>query len=209
MPDDAPATLNSFALDDLAPFKATHGFLPGASQQVRYFHAGRDDIHGLVKFLLSRTQHSLALSMYGYDDDDLNDMVLGLMQNPAIVVTITLDKSQAGGAHERKLLDLDRQKLVAEFNTHFAIGQSEFGHQILHTKGFVIDGILGCEGSVNWSSAGEGTFVSNREVAGGSGFKAQANTLSVFTCPAAIGEFAAVLAHQHQVAVQQMAKSHP
>ena len=129
------------------------------------------------------------------------------MMDPTVTVTGTLDKSQAGGIHEKKLLELDRKQLGDQFNTRFAIGQSEFGHQILHTKGFIVDGSVMVEGSVNWSTAGEGAFVGNATEAGGTGFKAQANTLAVFTCPAAIAEFAAVLEHQHNVALQQMAQA--
>lgn len=91
---------------------------------------------------------------------------------------ITLDKSQAGGTHEKTLLDADRKHVLAKFNTYFAIGQSST-HQISHTKGFVADAKVGGEGSVNWSAAGEGTFVVT-EQPGGPGFKAQNNTQTIF-----------------------------
>jgi hypothetical protein len=200
-------SLAGFTLDDLARFKA-HGFLPGASSTVRYFHAGHDNIHGLICYLLPLARHSVAVSIYGYDDEEINSALLDKIHDPSVNVIVTLDKSQAGGVHERKLLDLDRKTLATDFNTHFAIGQSEFGHQILHTKGFILDGVVGCEGSVNWSASGEGTFVAGATQAGGVSYRAQANTLSIFTCPAAIGEFAAVLAHQHQVALDQMGTTH-
>lgn len=206
MTDNAAPSLAGFTLDDLAQFKST-GFLPGASPQVRFFHAGRDNVHGVIGYLMSRARHSLAFTIYGFDDDELNSLILDKIQDPTVNVVGTLDKSQAGGAHEKKLLDLDRQKLGADFNTHFAIGQSEFGHQILHTKGFIVDGVVMVEGSVNWSASGEGTFVGNATQAGGVGFRAQANTLSVCTCPAAIAEFAAVLQRQHGIALQQMTKA--
>ena len=66
---------------------------------------------------------------------------------------ITLDKSQAGGKHEKKLLDADKKQALSKFNTYFVIGQSAT-HQISHTKGFVADGKVGGEGSVNWSASG-------------------------------------------------------
>lgn len=203
---DTPLSLAGFTLDELAPFKAS-GFLPGASPHVRFFHAGRDNIHEVICYLMRRARHSLDFSIYGYDDEDINSIILEKMMDPTIAVVGTLDKSQAAGAHEKKLLGLDRQKLGAEFNTHFAIGQSEFGHMILHTKGFIVDGIVMVEGSVNWSAAGEGTFVAGATEAGGVGYRAQANTLSVCVCPAAIGEFAGVLRRQHAVALAQMQKS--
>lgn len=205
MTDTAPS-LAGFTLDDLAQYKAS-GFLPGASAQIRFFHAGRDNVHGVLCDLMSRARHSLNFTIYGFDDEALNALILEKIHDPTVNVVGTLDKSQAGGVHEKKLLDLDRKQLGEEFNTHFAIGQSEFGHQILHTKGFIVDGVVMVEGSVNWSASGEGTFVGNAAQAGGSGFRAQANTLSVCTCPAAIAEFAAVLQHQHNVALAQMAKA--
>ena len=197
-------SLAGFTLDDLVTFKAS-GFLPGASADVRVFHAGRDDIRGVVLYLMGRARHSLDFTMYGYDDEAINTLVIEKMRDPTVTVTGTLDKSQAGGVHEKKLLDLDRAELGAEFNTHFAIGSSEFGHQILHTKGFIVDGVVMAEGSVNWSGSGEGAFVQGRTEAGGTGFKAQANTLSVITCKAAIAEFAGVLKRAHNVALKQMA----
>jgi hypothetical protein len=203
---DALPSLSGFTLDDLASYKQS-GFLPGASSTVRYFHAGRDNIRGVVLDLIARARHSLIFSMYGYDDEPINAMILDKMRDPSIHVVGTLDKSQAGGVHEKKLLELDRKELGDAFNTHFAIGQSEFGHQILHTKGFIVDGSVMVEGSVNWSDSGEGAFVGGSTQAGGVGFKAQANTMSVSTCGAAIGEFDAVLRHQHDVALEQMAKA--
>lgn len=57
---------------------------------------------------------------------------------------------------------------LAAYNTHFAIGQS-YTHQISHTKGFVADGRVAAEGSTNWSTAGEGTFVVNGQPGGSNG----------------------------------------
>ena len=89
----------------------------------------------------------------------------------------------------------------AAFNTHFAIGQSATS-QISHTKGGVLDGKVGFEGSTNWSSSGEGTFVASGH-AGGAGYKAQNNTLAVFTDPDTIARFTAELIAEHLVAVDQ------
>jgi hypothetical protein len=87
------------------------------------------------------------------------------------------------------------------FNTHFAIGQSAT-HQITHTKGGVIDGRVGFEGSTNWSASGEGTFVVKGS-AGGAGYKAQNNTLAVFTDQDTIARFTAELIAEHLTVTSQ------
>ncbi len=82
------------------------------------------------------------------------------------------------------------------------MGQSDT-HQILHTKGGVCDGIVGFEGSTNWSDSGEGTFVVKGQP-GGKGYKAQSNTLSVFTDPDARRTFTANLINEHLIVQKQM-----
>ena len=191
-------SLQSFALNDLAPYTKEKGFSPNASQDFRLFYVGRDDVHGILKHVLSRVTVSLYLNMFGYDDNELNDLVMGLIHDPTITCLITLDKSQAGGVHERRLLESDAAKDPVAYNSHFVIGQSAT-HQISHTKGFVADGLVGAEGSTNWSASGEGTFVVKGQ-AGGTGYKAQNNTQTIFTCPDAIARFQAELIAEHVAA---------
>jgi hypothetical protein len=192
---------DAFALSTLAAFKTVAPLLGNASADMVNMYVGRDDVHGSLKAALSRTQHSLHMNMFGYDDDELNEIIMGLAINPNILVQITLDKSQAGGAHEKKLLDADRAKSLAAFNTHFVVGQSAT-HQISHTKGGVIDGVLAWNGSTNLSASGEGTFVLTRQP-GGVGFKAQNNTLTWFCGPAEVAEFQAQLISEHAIAKGQ------
>lgn len=194
-------SLQTFTLDDLAPFVAEKGFPANASRDFRLLEVGVDDVHEALKFVLSQVTRSLYCNAYGYDDEALNTILMGLVKNPAVTVLITLDKSQAGGTHEKKLLDADRAEALAAFNTHFAIGQSAT-HQISHTKGFVADGIVGAEGSTNWSTAGEGTFVVKGQP-GGTGYRAQNNTQTLFTCPYAIARFQARLIAEHMIAKAQ------
>lgn len=196
-------SLQTFKLDELAKFTAEKAFPAAGSQDFKLFLVGMDDVHGILKYVLSRVTRSLYLNMFGYDDQELNDLVMGIAMNPTISCLITLDKSQAGGVHEKRLLDTDRDKNLAAFNTHFVLGQSAT-HQITHTKGFVADGLVGCEGSANWSDSGEGTFVVTGHP-GGAGYKAQNNTQSVFTCPDAIQRFQNRLIAEH-VAAQHAAK---
>ena len=200
-----PATLQTFALDDLAVYTREQAFGPTASQDFRVFYVGRDDVHGVLKHLLSRVTLSLVMNMFGYDDDELNEIIWGHVGDPGVLVQVTLDKSQASGVHERRILDADRAKDPAAFASHFAIGNSET-HQISHTKGGVLDGIAAFEGSTNWSASGEGTGI----VLDGPqkpGFKAQNNTLTVYTSPYEIAKFRARLDYEHAVAVSQQTRT--
>lgn len=174
-----------------------------ASKDFRLMFVGKDDVHRALRHVLSRVRVSLYLNMFGYDDDELNDIVMGIAHDPSITCLITLDKSQAGGVHEKRLLDSDAAKDPEGFKTHFVIGQSAT-HQISHTKGFVADGVVGAEGSTNWSISGEGTFVVKGQ-AGGKGYKAQNNTQTFFTDPEAVARFQAELIAEH-VAAQRVTR---
>ncbi|GAA5182256.1 hypothetical protein GCM10025771_31130 [Niveibacterium umoris] len=204
---DRSQTLQTFDLLDLQQYTREKSYSNNASRDFHLFYVGRDDVHDILKHILSRVSVSLYLNMFGYDDDELNDIVMAKAMDPQITVLITLDKSQAGGMHEKRLLDSDIAKDPAAFNTHFVIGQSAT-HQISHTKGFVADGLVGCEGSTNWSASGEGTFVVTGQ-AGGVGYKAQNNTQSVFTDPDTIHRFQAELIAEHLAARAQQAASKP
>ncbi len=195
-------SLHDFTLDELAPYTAEKAFPATASPDFRLLFVGRDDVHRALRHVLSRVKTSLYLSQFGYDDEDLNDIIMGLVHDPRITVLITLDKSQAGGVHERRLLESDAAKDPEGYRTHFVIGQSAT-HQISHTKGFVADGLVGCEGSTNWSDSGEGTF---KVRTGEKGFKAQNNTQTVFTDQHAIQRFQAQLIAEH-VAAQRKVRS--
>jgi hypothetical protein len=158
-------------------------------------------VHDILKYVLSRARVSLYVNMFGYDDDELNNVLMEKVFDPSVTMLITLDKSQAGGKHEKMLLDADRKQALAQFNTHFVIGQSAT-HQISHTKDFVADGRVGGEGSVNWSTSGEGTFVVT-EQSGGKGYKAQNNTQTIFTDPDSVTRFQTELIAEHMTAQAQ------
>src|SRR6516164_5414610 len=139
---DKSQSLQTFSLLDLQQYTQEKTYSNTASKDFHLFYVGRDDVHDILKHVLSRTQVSLYLNMFGYDDDELNDIVMQKVFDPHITVLITLDKSQSGGKHEKQLLDLDKQHALAAFGTHFTVGQS-LTHQINHTKGFVVDGKVG------------------------------------------------------------------
>jgi hypothetical protein len=198
MVKSAPASLHTFTLDDLAQYSKERSYSPNASKDFHLFYAGRDDIHEILKHVLSRVTVSLYLNMFGYDDDELNDILFTKAVDPTITMLITLDKSQAGGVHEKKLIELDKNKDLSAFNTHYVVGESAT-NQISHTKGFVADGKVGGEGSTNWSTSGEGVFVVKGQP-GGKGYKAQNNTQMIFTDLDTITRFQAELISEHVAA---------
>jgi hypothetical protein len=204
---DPTQNLQTFTLDHLAPFTKEGTFSTAASKDVHLFFVGRDDVHDILKYILSRVTISLYLNMFGFDDSELNNILMEKALNPGVTMLITLDLSQAGGVHEKALLEADEKYNLAAYNTHFVIGQSAT-HQISHTKGFVADGKVAAEGSTNWSSAGEGTFVVNGQ-AGGPGYKAQNNTQSVITDPDTIIRFQTELIAEHMIAQSQAEKKSP
>lgn len=203
---DTPSqSLQTFNLLDLQQYTQEKAFSNTASKDFHLFYVGRDDVHDVLKHVLSRASVSLYLNMFGFDYDELNDILMAKAMDPGITMLITLDKSQAGGVHEKRLLDSDIAKDPTAFNTHFVVGQSAT-HQISHSKGFVADGKVGGEGSTNWSASGEGTFVVTGQ-AGGAGYKAQNNTQSIFTDADTLSRFQAELIAEHMTAQAQKASA--
>lgn len=195
---DPTVTLQGFTLDQLAPYTREGSFGSGDAVEYRTFYVGRDDVHGILKFLLARCSRSLKLNMFGYDDDELDQIIKGLIIDEGVFVQGTLDKSQAAGVHEKNIL----AAWTPQVRASFAIGQSAT-HQISHTKGGVIDGVVAWEGSTNWSASGEGTIV---DPAGtDKGRKAQNNTLLVHVNPVEIQKFSVELDEEHAVALAQQA----
>ena len=191
-------SLQTFNLLDLQQYTLEKSFSSDASKDFHLFYVGRDDVHDILKHILSRCSVSLYLNMFGFDDDELNSILMAKVLDPNITILITLDASQANGVHEKALLDADRAHNLTAFNTHFVVGNSAT-NQISHTKGFVADGKVGAEGSTNWSTSGEGTFVVVGK-AGGTGYKAQNNTQSVFTDNDTLSRFTAELIAEHMAA---------
>jgi hypothetical protein len=199
--NDPTITLQRFDLLELQQFTQERSYATTASKDFHLFYVGRDDVHSILKYVLSRVSVSLYLNMFGYDDPELNDILMKIALDPTITMLITLDKSQSSGTHEKPLLDADRLHNLAAFNTHFVIGESAT-HQISHTKGFVADGKVAGEGSTNWSASGQGTVV-NKGQSGGSGYKAQNNTQSIITDPDTVSRFTSELIAEHMIALKQ------
>jgi hypothetical protein len=195
-------TLQQFTLDDLAVYTAEQAFGPSASPDFRVFYVGRDDVHGILMHLFTRVSLSVKMNMFGYDDDSLNNVLMGLVRNPSVMVQVTLDKSQAAGPAEKAILGSDTAQDAQGFANDFVVGESST-HQISHTKGGVLDGIVAFEGSTNWSSSGEGTGISLAAAEQAPGFRAQNNTLAVYVNLYEIAKFSARLDYEHAVAAAQ------
>lgn len=198
---DSSQSLQTFDLLDLQQYTQEKAYSNTASKDFHLFYVGRDDVHCVLKHVLSRVRVSLYLNMFGFDDEELNEILMQKALDPSITMLITLDKSQSNGRHEKMLLDSDIAKYPTAYNTHFTIGES-LTHQISHTKGFVADGKVGGEGSTNWSTSGEGTFVVTGK-AGGTNYKAQNNTQSIFTDQDTVSRFTSELIAEHMAAQAQ------
>jgi len=199
-------SLQHFNLLELQQFTKEKCYSTDASKDFHLFYVGRDDVHDILKYVLSRVTVSLYLNMYGYDDAELNAILMAKALDPSVTMLITLDSSQAQSKYEAELLASDIAKNPTAYNTHFVVGTSATG-QISHTKGFVADGRVAAEGSTNWSTSGQGTFVITGQP-GGPGYKAQNNTQSIITDPDTCCRFTAELIAEH-LAAQSLAKAQP
>ena len=195
---DPTQSLQTFDLLELQQFTLEKTYASNASKDLHLFFVGRDNVHELLKYVLSRVRVSLYLNMFGYDDAELNSILMAKALDPNITMLITLDESQSNTKTEAALIAADKTKNLSSFNTHFVIGESAT-NQISHTKGFVADGKVAGEGSTNWSTSGEGVFVVAGQP-GGAGFKAQNNTQTIITDLDTISRFTAELIAEHMAA---------
>lgn len=137
-------------LTDLDQYKAG-GFPPGYPTNLRIY-SPVDQISTVLSTLVDAVQHTLIVTMFGYDDPTLDTAIQRLLQTPSIYVQISLDKTQAHGAHESELLAKYQN---AGIGNSISIGTSEVGHQIQHMKMIGVDGRFTFTGSTNWSRSGE------------------------------------------------------
>lgn len=133
------------ALDRFRRTTLTEGY----PDNLRTFYAPVDNVKGALVELLSSAQHSLVLAMYGFDDPTLAGVIHRKLSQEHCYVQLTLDKTQASGVHERKLLE--QQHYPA---SSVAVGTSEHG-AIMHMKLCLIDGLYLITGSTNWSESAE------------------------------------------------------
>ena len=115
--DDPAQSLQTFDLLDLQQYTQEKVYSTTASKDFHLFYVGRDDVHNILKYVLSRVSVSLYLNMFGYDDHELNYILMKIVMDPTITMLVTLDKSQASGKHEKALLDADKSHDLAACRT--------------------------------------------------------------------------------------------
>jgi len=141
------------SLSALDRYKVTP-FPPGYPDNARTFYSPVDNVHGALTALLQSTSKSLVIAMYGYDDDQLNQVIQQQLSSDTIYVQMSLDSSQARGVHEKDLLASLTKWENQKVGNSIAIGTSEKG-AIMHLKLVIIDGLDVITGSTNWSGGGE------------------------------------------------------
>lgn len=160
-------------------------FPPGWDQNEYVFFSPRDPgVHEAIKEVVASAGHSVLVNMYGYDDDDVDSVLRGKAADPNIAFVMNLDKSQAGGVHEKALL----QPWATAEGTSIAVGQS-VRHAISHLKVCVVDGLYVISGSTNWSLSGE---------------QKQDNELVIRRDALKAARFSAIIMLNHAAMLQQM-----
>lgn len=96
-----------------------------------------DEVRKVLSGLVDSVQHTLIVTMFGYDDPTLDTAIQRLLETPNIYVQISLDKTQAHGVHESELLAKYQNDGIGN---SISIGTSEVGHQIQHMKMIGVDG---------------------------------------------------------------------
>jgi phosphatidylserine/phosphatidylglycerophosphate/cardiolipin synthase-like enzyme len=148
------------------------------------FYSPVDKCHQVLVDVAGWARKSLIVAMYGFDDDELAQVIHDKLDMFHVFVQLSFDKSQAGGVHERAILA--KQNYPAN---SIAIGQSE-KHAIMHMKIMIIDGLYVVTGSTNWSTSGE---------------EKQDNQLTVIQDPYVAAEARTRIDVIHTTMLQQMA----
>jgi phosphatidylserine/phosphatidylglycerophosphate/cardiolipin synthase-like enzyme len=183
----AATTPVPFDWTELHQFKREKRFLDGYPSDTRTFFAPRDDLHGLLSSLLASAQHSIVINMYGYADDELDEIVRAKLAAKHVYVQMSLDRSQAGGVHERNILARWENE---DFGNSIAVGTSARS-AISHLKICIVDGVYTVKGSTNWSLSGE---------------QKQDNELTLSRSAVIAAETRALLDLNHDWMLKQMAK---
>lgn len=151
------------------------------------FFAPVDDLHGVLKDVISSATHRVSLNMYGYDDDEIDAILHSKAVSPQIAFMMNLDKVQSKGKHEAALL----LPWATSIGTSIAVGTS-VKRAISHLKVCVIDGLYVISGSTNWSLSGEDK---------------QDNELTVTRDALKAARFESIIINNHLTMLAQMSKS--
>jgi phosphatidylserine/phosphatidylglycerophosphate/cardiolipin synthase-like enzyme len=181
--------LGALSFEELGRFKQAGRFPDGYSTTDLAYYAPRDPgVHAVIVWALLQATHTVAVNMYGFDDPQVAAIIQSYTENPDIVVTLSLDKSQAGGKSEKELLERFKHDLIGN---SIAIGHSSRG-AISHDKLVVVDGLYLITGSTNWSQGGE---------------QLQDNQLTLSRVPLAAAEARAIIDLDHDDMLKQMVKA--
>lgn len=165
---------------------ASAPFPPGWDPDEYVFFSPRDpNVHQAILDVVQSASHRVVVNMYGYDDPDVDAALHAKAADPELTFWMNLDRSQAGGVHEKALL----APWASAIGTSIAVGTS-IKHAISHLKVCVVDGLYVISGSTNWSLAGE---------------QKQDNELTITRNALKAVRFESVLLLNHAAMLQQMA----
>lgn len=138
-------------IEDLAELDqyAAVPFPHGHPTDRRTFFSPVDQVHAVLCRLVASATSSLVLAMYGFADEELAEIIQAHLSSQKIYVSLTLDSTQASGAHEKAILAKNDYP-----SNSIAVGRSERG-AIMHLKEGIIDGTDIITGSTNWSTSGQ------------------------------------------------------
>jgi phosphatidylserine/phosphatidylglycerophosphate/cardiolipin synthase-like enzyme len=176
---------HDLAITDLDIFKVTNPH-SGYPENLRTFYSPVDYVPQVLQSVVSSVSKSIVVAMYGFDDDVLAEMLDTALKNPTIYVQVTLDATQAAGAHEKDLLAKYSHEMTGN---SVAIGRSERG-AIMHRKMVIVDGLWRISGSTNWSTSGE---------------TLQDNELTIIRDAMVCAEARPILDIEHDLSLKQMA----
>jgi phosphatidylserine/phosphatidylglycerophosphate/cardiolipin synthase-like enzyme len=170
IPTNPAPTLQAFTLDDLSQFTRGEGFATDYPPHIRILLSPRHDGHAAIVYALGAAQTSLVGGMYGFDDESVSAIYAAKCQQPSFLAMLSLDRSQAGGVHERVILEgmhasgihndapgtsIAVGDVADAVMKTVAVGTSSVKSAISHLKQWVIDGRFVLDGSMNESTSGE------------------------------------------------------